>query len=204
MLFFLFLDAYPFKAQFSPSFNPWSFVDQKGFESTYQNWMKSAPTPLQALPTSQAHVSTSYDAVVTQACAVTSSASNGQDVTCLRATGTASDASDSITTEFSPDSKPMKHMSNDVTDFSLTPGNSELGYPPTGSPTPFLQHPGNFGVGLTSQMHGQTQTFAHYPYLGASEYTNGLFHSSGMFKAATLARVAKKRSSTGRPLLLLF
>ena len=90
-------------------------------------------------------------------------------------------------TEYSPDSKPNKTDSN----HEYLNSNAYRSASPS-----YMSSPG-FGNSLTSTSQASHQ-LPGYPYIGGADYGSALFHSANMFKAATLARVTKKRSSTGR------
>ena len=182
------------KPPFAPVLHPWSFPDHKTLDyESYQNWMstpKSLPQPL----TSNALYAPSVDSS-NVSCAVYNSTSTSpsrqtqhKDAMSPGPSGHNSAASEAGSgTEYSPDSKPNKPDTN--ADYS----NSSHHYH-SASP-PFMTH--GFGNSLTSSTSQSSHQLPGYPYISGADYGTALFHSANMFKAATLARVTKKRSSTG-------
>ena len=100
-------------------------------------------------------------------------------------------------TEYSPESKPVKSETNGGGAGSSSELTMNNEYSRTSSPSFIGVSTAATSFGSTMSHHATAHPLPTYPYMGNEYGGAALFHPASMFKAATLARVTKKRSSTG-------
>lgn len=191
---------------FTSPLHPWGFSDTKTFDS-YPGWMSSSslvntprnmcpPSPVNLLYPTGSSMDTGSLSPSTgntfqpqhhQQQHLTSPGRDNNmgspEPGSRGGTGSVTSEAGSAGTEYSPDSKPVK---SELSDVIISSSSSQMS-----STNCFTS---SYSLPTTPQTH----PLPTYPYMGSADYGSALFHPANMFKAATLARVSKKRSSTGK------
>ena len=211
---------------FTPALHPWGFsTEHKGFDS-YTGWVSNPlttgnsrvmdpPSPVNnnnTNPLYQSHTggiendSLSPTGTGVNFPNVSNNSHTSKDIhspepTTRPTTGSCPSEAGSCT-EYSPDSKPVKFESMHLSTHHDVTQTHQL----TASPGLLTSGGSSASYNLSSAGSGGQggHPLSSYTYMSGSDYGSALFHPANMFKAATLARVSKKRTSTGGEGLTLF